>query len=542
MLKLTHSSQQGEPQDSPPQSSATNLDELLVRIQQLESAQRVREERIALLSEENQWLRQHLFGRTSEKTAREEINPDQWRLIFNEAEVLASEPAGETSPIEVPAHERKKRGHKPLPAHLERREELHDLPAEQKICPQDHSLLERIGEETHEQYEYIRAKVRVVVHVRPKYACPCCHQGVRIAPPPAQLIPKSIATPSLLAEVTTAKFVDGLPLYRHSKQLARLSIPVGPATLGHWMQELGNRHVVPLINLMQEQLLASPLVHSDETTLQVLKSEKSPTADHYIWVRLGVMPAETEPIAVPERRIVLFTYTPYRNMEVARELFAGFKGQLVSDGLNVYDSVAEHYQLVHGGCVAHCRRGFEEARQVAKTNDAATHARTALDYIRALYRIEREIQSCASAEKLAVRRERSAPIVKDFNDWLDALAPKVWPEGKLGQAIAYAINQREKLWKFLEHSELPIDNNACERALRPFVTARKVWLFCKTPAGAQASANLYSLVESARANHIEPHAYLSYIYERLAAARTVEDFEQLLPWNVKRDWAHTTAD
>jgi len=252
--------------------------------------------RLTLLEEENRWLKAQLFGRSSEKTAREEANPDQaW--LFNEIEVLAESVKDPPGKVTIPAYERTRHGRKRLSAALPRVEVIHDLSEADKVCPVDGAALERIGEETSEQLEFVPAQVRVLRHIRPKYACPCCRSGVKIARVPVILFPKSIATPSLLAQIATAKFVDGTPLYRQQPQFGRLGIPLGRATMAGWMIRIGGKYLVPLINLLNEILLAESVVHCVETRLQVLKSDKAPTADHWMWVRAA---------GPPGRRIVLF--------------------------------------------------------------------------------------------------------------------------------------------------------------------------------------------------------------------------------------------
>ena len=484
-----------------------------------------REERIKLLEEENRWLKSQLFGRSSEKTPSEDHSPDQaW--LFNEAEALAK--AAESAPesIKIPAHERRKRGRKPIAADLPRIEVIHDLPPDEKICPHDGATLKRIGEESSEQLDYKPAVVRVIRHIRPKYACPCCHQGVSIAPTPLALFPKSLATPSLLAHITTAKFVDGLPLYRQEAQFARLGVILGRATMAGWMIRLGAEHVVPIINLLKEHLLEQPLIHCDETRLQVLKSDKAPTADHWMWVR-AAGPAG--------KRIILFDYDPSRGGTVPKRLFEGYHGILLSDGYEPYEIVAQELHLVHAGCLAHARRKFDEARK-AQPGDTG-HAKTALAFIRELYLIEREMSErqppVTAEQRLEVRQARSAAIMQHFHAWLEALAPKVLPESRLGKAVYYTLGQWPKLTQFLHHGIVPLDNNRCENAIRPFVLGRKGWLFSDTVKGAVASANLYSLVETAKANGVEPHAYLSLLYAQLPYLSSVADFETLLPWNVR---------
>lgn len=482
--------------------------------------------RLALLEQENRWLKSQLFGRSSERTATEDRSPDQgW--LFNEAEALAQAAASAPPAVVIATHTRAKRGRKPLSPALPRVEVLHDLPEAEKICPRDGSVLECIGEETSEQLDFKPAAMRVIRNVRPKYVCPCCRDGVKIAPVPLALFPKSLATPALLAHIVTAKFVDGLPLHRQEAQFSRLGVQLGRATMAGWMIRLGGTHLVPLINLLKEEMFEHPLIHCDETRLSVLKSAKAATADHWMWVRAS---------GPPGRRVVLFDYDASRGGAVPMRLLEGYRGILLTDGYEPYAATAGALQLVHAGCWAHARRRFDEARKAQP--QTATHAKAALEFIRELYLIERSLWArdnpVTPEHRVAIRRELSAPIVARFHAWLEALAPQVLPESRLGKAVHYTLGQWSKLLMFLSHGEAPLDNNRCENAIRPFVVGRKGWLFSDTVPGAEASANLYSLVETAKANQVEPHAYLSHLFARLPYAKTVGDYEALLPWNVAK--------
>ena len=430
-----------------------------------------------------------------------------------------------------PAHERGKGGRKKLSAALPRVDVIHDLPEDQKICVADGTKLERIGEEISEQLDFKPAQARVLRNVRPKYACPCCKVGVAIAPVPAQLLPKSLATPALLAHITTAKFVDGVPLYRQEPQFSRIGVTLGRATMAGWMIKLGGTHVVPIINLLHELMLTDPLIHCDETRLQVLKSDKAPTADHWMWVRAS---------GPPGRRIILFDYDASRAGAVPKRLLDDYRGTLLTDGYEAYEVVARTLNLAHAGCFAHVRRKFDEARKAQSQQNAAdSHARIALDFIRELYVVERALwdkdQPITPEHRVAIRIQLSAPIMANFRTWLEALAPQVLPQSLLGKAVHYTLGQWPKLNTFLTHGDVPLDNNRCENAIRPFVVGRKGWLFSDTVKGAVASANLYSLVETAKANGVEPHAYLSLLFAKLPYASVVEDFEALLPWNLKAE-------
>lgn len=489
--------------------------------------------RIALLEEENRWLKQQLFGRSSERRTADDISPDQQRLIFNEAEAIAPAVSTVEPVITIPAHDRKQRGRKALPTQLPRVEIIHDLPDSEKVCTGvacASAALTVIGQECSEQLDYVPAKLRVLKHIRLKYACPCCAQGVKTARAAAQLLPKSNASPSLLAAIVTAKYVDGTPLYRQEAQFKRLGIELPRATQANWIIKLGAA-VQPLINLMSEQLRTQPLIHLDETTLQVLKHDKH--SDHYLWVSCA---------GPPHQKIVLFDYDPSRGASVPRRLLQDYQGLLLTDGYEAYDAALTGTSITHAACWAHVRRKFDEAHKAAVAKDS--YANVALDCIGQLYQVERQIkqrreqhqqrgESFSAEQILALRAQHSMPIIAQLQTWLHAQADQVLPQSALGKAIAYTLKQWPKLIVFLRHALVPLDNNRCENAIRPFVIGRKNWLFCDTKAGAHASAHLYSLIETAKANGLEPHAYLTRLFTDLPKATCLADFEALLPFKIK---------
>jgi transposase len=474
--------------------------------------------RVSFLEEENRWLKSQLFGRSSEKRPQD-IAVGQQRL-FNEAEGFAANVVTESVTIGAP--QRKKISTKKIPAGLPRVEVVHDLTEAEKFCAHDGTALVRIGEETSEQFHFIPATMEVLKHIRLKFGCPCCRQGVKIAPVPAHILPKSKASPSLLAHIVTAKYVDALPLHRQEAQFARLGVDLPRATMASWMVKLGEC-VVPIINLMNELLLESPIIQMDETRVQVLSSDKAPTSEHWIWVRAS---------GPPHRRIILFDYDPSRGGTVPMRLLEGFAGILQTDGYEAYCAVAQAKGLIHAGCYAHARRRFEDARKAQADPSRDGQSKIALDLIGQLYRIEREIKTAAAEERLRVRQSESAPIVTELKAWLDKMADAVLPQSALGKAVFYMLGQWSKLLPFLDHPQIPLDTNRVENAIRPFCIGRKNWLFSQTTAGATASARLYSLVESAKANGIEPHAYLARLFAELPKATSADHFESLLPWNI----------
>jgi len=489
-------------------------------------------ERIAFLEECVRLLRHQRFGRSSEKSPNSQLG------LFNEAECAADafdlEEADDDEKIAVPAHMRRKSGRRPIPAEIPRVEIVHDLSEEEKVCPHDGCRLQEIGQETSEQLEIIPATIQVLRHVRPKYACPDCKSGVRIAPLPAQPIPKSLAAPGLLAHIAISKYGDGLPLYRQEKMLQRLGIDVSRATLANWMirgAELGQ----PLINLIREELVAGDIVGADETRFQVLKEPgKAATSLSYLWVWRGG--SEDHPL-------VLYDYAPSRGGEVPKRLLEGFRGYLQVDGYEGYNEVCETNGLVRVGCFAHARRKFDEAlraqgkgKKTGKKRSAkVSRSQQGLDWIRVLYRIEKKIADQPAADRYRIRQEHAKPQLDKIREWLDDSLNRVPPQSLTGKALAYLDNQWDRLIRYIDDGRLRIDNNLVENSIRPFVVGRKAWLFSDTVRGAEASATLYSLIETAKANAIEPYAYLRHVFTELPKATTLEQIEALLPHRIDRD-------
>ena len=462
------------------------------------------------------------FGPSSEKGERQQLG------LFNEAEFAVEEevePETADASVTIPAHDRKKPGRKPLPDYIERVEVLHDLPEAEKICPHDGTRLTRIGEEVSEQLDIIPAKVQVLRHIRPKYACPCCRQGVTTAKLPPQPIPKSIASPGLLAHVCTAKYADALPLHRQEAILQRAGVELPRATLAGWMLKLGDL-VQPLINLLRDTLLSYEVVQMDETTVQVLKQpQKAPTAQSYMWVQRG---------GPPDKPIILFDYDPSRSQAVPVRLLEGFTGYLQCDGYDGYAAIGRREGVELVGCWAHARRKFDEAvKAQGKAGKAkASRAARGLALIQKLYRVETLAKGCSAQERLALRQAQAVPLLDEIRAWLDQSLPEAPPQSAVGKALHYLDGQWDKLARYVEDGRIDIDNNAAERAIRPFVIGRNNWLFSDTAKGAESSARLYSLISTAKANGHEPYRYLRHVLAALPAATTVDDFEALLPFHI----------
>jgi transposase len=483
---------------------------------------RRQQQRITVLEEYIRLQHHRQFGRSSEKA------PGQGEL-FDEAELLAEEgalPAEEESISEKgPSKpDQKSRGRKPLPVELPRIRVEHDLTEAEKTCPCGGQRT-LIGEETSEQLDIIPAKIQVLVQVRKKYACKHCEEGIQLAPLPPQPIPKSNASAGLLAHIAIAKYQDALPLYRQEQILKRSGIELGRNTLAGWMLKCGVL-VQPLINLLNDHCLSGDILQGDETPVQVLKEPgKSAQSQSYMWIRRG---------GLPDQKVVLYDYASSRSGRVAKQLFDGFRGYLQTDDYAGYHALGKTADITPLGCWAHARRKFVEAQKVATPKGKkvkAGKAEMALNYIGKLYGIERKIKEEAPDVRYQIRQQESLPVLEQLRTWLDKTLHSVLPKGALGKALGYLSKNWNKLTVYIEDGRLSIDNNAAENAIRPFVIGRKNWLFSDTPKGANASAALYSLIETAKANELEPYAYLQRVFKELPAAQSLEDIEALLPWN-----------
>ena len=484
------------------------------------------ERELALLREQLNLALAKRYGRSSEKLP----GPAQLGL-FNEAEAAAAASGAEEEPvpesgIAVTAHQRQRGKRQPLPDYLPRARIEHDLPEDEKTCPCGCTLT-RIAEEISEQLDVIPAQVRVLQHVRIKYACKACEETIRTAGLPPQPLPKSNASPGLLAHIAVAKYQDALPLARQEQILQRAGIDIPRATTVRWMIQLGEA-IAPLIERLRRELLAYDIVQMDETRIQVLKEDgRDPSSQSYMWVQRG---------GPPQRPVILFHYHPSRGQDPAAELLAGYRGYLQSDGFEVYGAIAAKSPAIRLiGCFAHARRKFDEAHKGQGKQRKAGKAKQALDWIARLYAIEKALKDLNPEARHTQRQIKARPILDEIHAWLERSLPEVPPSTLTGKALTYLHNQWPRLIGYLEDGRLQIDNNSCERAIRPFVIGRRNWLFSDTPAGANASANLYSIIETAKANGHEPYRYLRHLFTTLPAPNCHEDIDALLPTRLKSE-------
>ncbi len=466
-----------------------------------------------------QWRlsRHRMFGPSSESHQGE---------LFNEVEALADQAAGtedehEGEPAPVQDKARPKRGHRrALPPELPRVQIEIDVPEEERQCACGTPMV-RIGEDVSEQLDIVPMQIRVIRTVRPRYACPKGDQAPVQQQAPAQILPRSNFSAGFLAMM--AKYVDGLPLARFEKVMARHHVDIPRQSMARAMIKLAQA-LQPLHNLARDTLLEAPVIYMDETTVQVLKEPgRSPTAKSYMWVQRG---------GPPGRTVVLFDYEASRSGKVPLRLLEGWQGYLMTDGYEGYAPVARLPGVEHLACAAHARRKFVEAKR-SSPNGKSARADYALDLFARLYRIEAKVKDASDAQRFEARQTHSLPILQKLRAWLDETLPLVTPRSKLGEALGYLCKVWPRLIRYTERGDLPIDNNLLEGgAIKPFVIGRKGWLFSDTPAGAHASAVLYSLLQTAKANDREPYAWLRFVLERLPLAKTVDEIEALLPWNV----------
>lgn len=478
--------------------------------------------RIAILEDYLRLERARLYGRSSEK------NPGQGE-IFNEAELLGCTSDDDDEVIEAeqtPSKASSKGGRKGLSKSLPRVQVHINLSDEEK-----EGAIDTFYTLVKEELDIVPAKAQVVEYLQEKAVfIEDGQRSIKAAELPRHPLGKSIASISLLAFIIVSKYCDGLPLYRLEKILKRYGGDITRTSMANWVIRL-SLQLQPLINLMREQQLAYDYLQGDETRIKVLKeADRSATSDKWMWVSRG---------GPPRRPVILFDYDPSRTKEVALRLFEGFKGYFQCDGYSGYDALCRQGGITRLGCMDHARRKFVDAKKAASAAGKKQHNRVAkydiaLGKIQKLYVIEKAIKQLPADEKYQQRQKQSKPLLDDLKTWLDKNISKIAKGSKTFEAMQYMLNQWQHLIRYCDDGRLNISNVLAENAIRPFVVGRKAWLFADTPNGARASAIHYSLIETAKANGLEPYEYLREVLARLPYAETVEQMEALLPWNIKK--------
>lgn len=516
--------------------STARLDEVLEENRRLHDRIRELERENALQGEEIRLMKLRERGRSSEKLSAEDLRQGS---LFDEAELHSTAP-GEPEKTEVvritkTVYTRRKRGRKPISPTLARIEIVIDLADTEKVVDEGYELV-RIGEETSEQIHEVPQKYIVLRTVRPKYvvrsykATPADVEPaseIRVAPLPPRILPRSIATPSLLSSILTAKYCDGLPFYRQERIFARHGLEISRQDMANWAIAVASKFEA-LLKLLEAELLESPYLHCDETFFQVMDEPgRSNTAQSYMWVTTG---------GAGGRKVVLYQYSRTRNSGFITNFLASYRGFLQTDGYDGYNAIGEKEGIVHVGCWAHARRKFVEAFKIAGGKGSVSEI---IALIGTLYDHESKLRGShfgqgGDGDPGSFNDERRAlvvPVIDQIEAWLRAKALEVPPQSALGKAVSYTVDQWPRLIRYIDCPELTPDNNEAERAIRPFTIGRKNWVLSGGPRGAFASAALYSIIETAKANGFEPYYYLRHVLTRLP---TVEDasLATLFPWNV----------
>ena len=493
----------------------------------LERAVESQQVRISQLMDMLAKTQKALYGRSSEKSRYVLGEESDQISLFNEVEAETSNKAEElTVQTIVASHARKpKRTKEELAETVPVVEVVCDLDEDKRICDICNAELRYLGKEhVRDELEIIPAQVRVLRYIRFNYVCKECEKqtgeaNIIKAPVPAPVMKRSLASPSTVAHVMYQKYANGMPLYRQEKDWANQGVTLSRATLANWIIRPSHEWLEPLYNVMKNQLVSESVINADETVIQVLKEPgKNASAESRMWVYTsGRSPTPA----------VLYEYQPTRSGQHARRFLEGFSGYLQTDGYSGYNAVPN---VIHCGCWAHLRRKFEEA--LPKGADMiGSKAAVGFDYCNQLFGLEDEWAELPADERYEKRLQQSKPILDEFWKWLSQLNPL--QNSNLGKAVTYAINQKESLNNFLLDGLIEISNNRAENAIRPFVTGRKNWLFCDTQRGAKASAIVYSMIESAKANQINPYMYLVFLFTKLPSLKelTPESLTPFLPWS-----------
>lgn len=479
-----------------------------------------------LLLEKIRLLQTRQFGKSSESLYSNQ-------MLFSEAgqeKRQEQEPVAQSEEdlIKVEGHTKKKPGRKGIVDNLPREERIIDLPTDQKICSiHPGTELVQMGAESSESIEYIPSSSKVIVTVRPKYICPCCKQAkdnpeIKIAELPARMIPQSIASPSLLTQIVISKFVDHLPLYRQQTIFLRDGIELSRTTMGEWIFKIADG-LQPILNLLEERTLQSHCLSCDETPIRVLTEDGKPIKSlHYFWLR-----GTSSEFGVP---IYLFEYANTRGAVVAKKLLDNFEGFLQVDEYPGYNFSEKTGKIIRIGCWAHVKRKYFEIWKSSKTKSPILGKMLSL--ISKLYAGDKEAQKEPPDRRTKFRQEKLGPIYDQIHAMLKDEYQKILPQSGTGKAIAYTLNAWEHLENILKDHRLKLDNNFAENAIRPLALGRKNYLFCATNEGARASAALYSILATAKANGLNIREYLNLLFEKLPQAKSLEDFEALLPIKV----------
>ncbi len=501
-------------------------------MQQISTLQATVDRLTAVIEEKNQIIlnqNRARFGQSSEK--RTYVLSDGQLSMFEQAGDGITEKAPEDASsaekqnVPVSAHTRKpKRTLEELTANLPEEPVILDLPDAEKYT-QDGRPLKYIGTDLIRS-ELVREPARIYVkkYYCRTYADPVAEAltgkaDIRRPDAPAPLLPHSYASPSVVTDIIVKKYADALPLYRQEQMWKRLGVDLKRNTMANWVIQTAELYLKPFSDAFLRELLKQAAIHADETVVQVNKEPgREATAESRIWAYASSKRAK--------RQILYFRYEESRKGACSEKVLGDYRGVVISDGYSGYSILSE---ATRAGCWAHARRKWIEAMPQGATKENALAAK-GLEYCSRLFEVEQKLEGLTDRERLEQRRLLSRPIVDEYYAWLQAIFK---PAGKLKKAITYSLNQWEYLCAFLDHGEIEISNNQVENAIRPIVVGRKNWLFCDTQAGANASVVIFTMLETAKANGLNPEAWLNHILSTLPdrfAQKPDTEIDDLLPW------------
>ena len=484
-------------------------------------------QKLDFLMEQIRLLQHKRFGSSSERS-REEIL-GQLSFVFNEAEAWLPKEEKAVESTSVAAHTRKKRSRnlsEILPEGIPVEVVEHRLEEAERACKSCGTAMEEIGKEVRRTLVLIPAQAKIREDVYYTYACEKCKAEAEETPvvktekaPP--VIPGSYASAEAIAQIMVQKFVMGSPLYRQEQEWNRAGVMLSRQTISNWILRASEDWLEPIYKELHRRLVKEEVLHGDETTLQVLKEPgKTAQAKSYMWLY------RTGSHAV--HRIVLYDYCPDRKASNAEKFLKGFTGYFHADGYPGYHSLPKNIRVV--GCWAHLRRKFDEAvKALPKKDQQGCRALQGQAYCNELFAIEQELSNLPSQERYLRRLERSKPVADALLEWAKTM--NAAPKSGLGKALHYLEEQWPYLIRFLEDGRLELSNNLAERSIKPFVIGRKNFLFANTPHGAKGSATIYSLIETAKANGLDPYRYLVYILTKapVLSSRGPNWAKELLP-------------
>ena len=486
-------------------------------------------QQIAWLIEQLKLSKRHQFGTSSEKSDYDQAS------FFNEAETVADLSADESSVENVIAYKRKKpRAIDRLPPDLPVEIIDYELTEDEQLCPDCGGALHTMGRETRDELKLIPAKASITRHVRHTYACRNCEKNAEQpvfvkAKMPEPVIKGSFASPEAIAHIASQKFVMGLPLYRQEQEWARQGVSLSRQTMSNWLIRSAGDWLKPIYDRLHQLLCACEVLHADETTLQVLHEPgREAESKSTMWLYRTSGDAK--------HPIVLYDYQTSRSGAHPKDFLRDFKGYLHTDGWDEYRRrLPEDITIV--GCWAHCRRRYEAAyKALAEVDRPGSETMRGLQYCDRLFALERAYDKLPTDDSFHARRlareERSRPVMEEFFAWAEKVDRAANPNSLLGKAVRYTMNQRQWLERVLFDGRLELSNNRAERSIKPFVIGRKNWLFSNTPTGADASAILYSIMETAKENNVVPFDYLATVFRKAPNMSADDTVDDLLPWNL----------